>query len=92
MKELPSWMQDFNNRKLVDSLYSLNWNLKEPKEVYDQYCDTNDNAYKSKPFGKDALTIPYTLDHFAGKDYSRITITPFANNLLGELAKAAIQS
>jgi predicted AlkP superfamily pyrophosphatase or phosphodiesterase len=92
MKDLPDWMKNFNGKKLVDSFYAKNWNLFLPKDVYAKYCDTDDNAYESKPFGKDALTMPYDLKQYQGKDYSKIASTPFANNLLLELAKANISA
>jgi hypothetical protein len=28
MNQLPAWVNNFNNRKLPDSLYGLNWNFK----------------------------------------------------------------
>ncbi len=90
MKELPSWMQQFNHRKLVDSFYEKNWNLALDKSIYEKYCDTDENAYESKPFGADAVAMPYNLQQFKGKDYSKIAATPYANNMLLELAKTAI--
>ena len=90
MKDLPNWMKSFNNKKLVDSLYGKNWNLTLPKEVYAKYCDTNENTYESKPFGTTALKLPYDLSSFKGKDYSKITSTPYANDLLEGLAQSAI--
>ncbi len=92
MKDLPEWMKNFNQKKLVDSFYAKNWNTVLSKDVYEKYCDTDDNVYESKPFGKDALTMPYNLQQFMGKDYSKIASTPFANDLLLELAKANIKS
>ena len=92
MKELPDWMQQFNNKKLVDDYYEKNWNLSLAKNVYEKYCDTDENAYESKPFGKDALTMPYNLQQFKGKDYSKIASTPFANDLLESLAQTTIAS
>ncbi len=90
MKELPSWMQQFNQRKLVDSFYQKNWNLALDKSVYEKYCDTDENTYESKPFGADAVSMPYNLQQFKGKDYSKIAATPYANNMLLELVKTAI--
>jgi len=92
MKELPSWMQEFNNKKLVDSFYEKNWNPSLSKETYEKLCDTDGNFYESKPFGKDALTLPYHLAQYKGKDYSKIANTPFANNLLESAAEAAIHA
>jgi len=34
MKELSPWATAFNQRKLVDSLYKLNWHLSHPLETY----------------------------------------------------------
>jgi predicted AlkP superfamily pyrophosphatase or phosphodiesterase len=91
MKDLPNWMKEFNNKKLVDSLYAGNWNLTLPKEVYEKYCDTDENSYESKQtFGQTAF--PYNLKQYQSKDYSKIATTPFANSLLLELAKSSIQS
>lgn len=90
MPTLTKWVEQFNNKKIIDSLYGLNWNIALPKSVYEKYCDTDDNAYESKPFGKDALAFPYTLASFKGKDYSKIASTPYGNTIVAELAKQAL--
>ena len=90
MKELPEWMQKFNQRKLTDSFYNLNWNIKLPAGVYTKYCDTDENPYESKLGGR--TSFPYTLTQFAGKDYSKISGTPYGNNLLLEAAEATISA
>lgn len=90
MNELPEWVNRFNNRKLVDSLYKLNWNLFMPKDIYPQYATADVKDYESKPFGKDALGFPYDLSSFVGKDFSKISSTPHGNTLTTEMAKAAV--
>jgi len=91
MKELPSWMQYFNSRKLVDSFYDKNWNINLSKEIYEKYCDVDNNPYESnQTFQQNAF--PYNLKQYQAKDYSKIATTPYANNLLLELAKSSIQS
>ncbi len=92
MKELPDWMQKFNSKKLTDSFYAKNWNPLLAKEVYEKYCDSDDNTYESKPFAKDALTMPYDLSKYIGKDFSKVLTTPYGNNMLGELAKTIVAS
>lgn len=89
-QELPEWVSNFNERKLPDSLYNLNWNLSLNKEVYTQYCTDDIKNYEGKPFGKDAISFPYTLSQFAGKDYGKLATTPHGNTITAELAKAAI--
>lgn len=90
MNDLPDWVKQFNSRKLVDSLYKLNWNTSLPKETYLQYATADVKDYESKPFGKDAQGFPYDLSKYAGKDYSKISSTPYGNTLTAEMAKAAV--
>lgn len=87
---LPAWVNNFNNRKLVDSLYKLNWNTALPKETYLKYATEDVKDYESKPFGKDQIAFPYNLAKFAGNDYTKISTTPYGNTLTTEMAKAAL--
>ena len=90
MTELPGWVQNFNNRKLPDSLYGLGWKPALPTTTYATYATADDKPYESKPFGKEAVGFPYDLSKFVGKDYSKISSTPWGNTLTAELAKAAV--
>ena len=90
MNVLPDWVQNFNNRKLVDSLYQLNWTLALPKETYPIYCTADDKAYEGKPFGTPNSAMPYDLSKYVGTDYGKISSTPHGNTLTVEMAKAAV--
>lgn len=90
MNELPSWVNQFNNRKLVDSLYQTAWNTYLPKEIYSQYVTADVKDYEARPFGKEASGFPYSLSRFAGNDYGKIATTPYGNTLTIEMAKAAV--
>lgn len=90
MNELPAWINQFNNRKLVDSLYKLNWNTLLAKDVYAQYATADEKTYEARPFGTEAKAFPYDLGKFAEKDYSKISSTPYGNTLTVEMAKAAV--
>ena len=90
MNALPEWVNKFNDRKLVDSLYKLNWNIALPKDVYAQYATADEKSYEGKPFGADAKAFPYDLTKFVEKDYSKISSTPYGNTLTVEMAKAAV--
>jgi predicted AlkP superfamily pyrophosphatase or phosphodiesterase len=89
-KELPAWVNAFNNRKIVDSLYKLNWNTALPKETYLQYATEDVKEYEAKPLGKEQLGFPYDLSKFIGKDWSKISSTPHGNTLTAEMAKATV--
>lgn len=90
MNALPTWVNQFNNRKLVDSLYALGWKTGLSKETFADYATDDAKEYEGKPFGKDAIAFPYDLSAFIGKDYSKIATTPQGNSLTAEMAKTAV--
>lgn len=90
MPDLPTWVTAFNNRKVPDSLYNLNWDLSLPKATYTKYATDDIKPYEAKPLGTDAPGFPYNLKKFAGKDYGAISTTPHGNTLTFEMAKAAL--
>jgi hypothetical protein len=92
MNALPQWVQNFNARKIVDSLYKLNWNTFLPADVYAKYCTADDKPYENKPLGKATSTFPYDLTQFIGKDYGRIASTPYGNSLTEAMAEAAVKA
>jgi predicted AlkP superfamily pyrophosphatase or phosphodiesterase len=92
MKELPAWATAFNNRRIVDSLYRLNWTLNLPKSVYPLYCTADNKSYENKPFDSDQLGFPYDLSRYVGKDYSKLASTPHGNTLTTAMAEAAVRA
>ncbi len=91
LNKLPKWIDDFNNKKLVDSFYKLGWDIALPKSTYLNYCTDDIKEYEYKVFGKDEKGFPYhNLKQFINKDYSKIISTPYGNTITMELAKAAI--
>lgn len=90
MDSLPEWVQKFNNRKIVDSLYKLNWDIFLSKNIYKEYSSEDEESYESRALGNDQLHFPYDLSKFAGKDYSKIAATPYGNTLTLEMAKSAL--
>jgi len=86
MKDLPKWVNDFNNKKLVDKYYQQGWDLLYPSNTYLQSTE-DDKNYESKPFGK---KFPYSLSKYIEKDYTKISTTPMGNSLTAEIAKAAV--
>jgi len=87
---LPNWVNQFNKRKIVDSFYQIGWNTLLNKSVYGDYATEDVKAYEGTPFGKDMTSFPYDLSKFKGKDYSKISTTPYGNSLTVEMAKAAV--
>jgi predicted AlkP superfamily pyrophosphatase or phosphodiesterase len=86
MNELPKWVNDFNDQKLVDKYYQQGWSLSYPLASYVQ-STADDKKYEGKPFGP---AFPYDLKSNIGKDYGKIATTPMGNTLTAEFAKAAV--
>lgn len=86
MNELPSWVNTFNDQKLVDKYYEQGWKLVDSLSKYTQ-STADEKAYEAKPFGP---KFPYDMKNFIGKDYGKIASTPMGNSFTNEFAKAAI--
>jgi predicted AlkP superfamily pyrophosphatase or phosphodiesterase len=93
MSQLPDWLTRFNNLNLADQYLSQEWRTLLP---IDQYIESgpDDTPYERKWKGKDKSTFPYNLKELraANGNFELLTSTPFANDLLTELAKTAITS
>jgi predicted AlkP superfamily pyrophosphatase or phosphodiesterase len=90
MTALPGWVDNFNKRNLPDKYLSQVWNPLYPIE---QYVDSGpDNTpYEGKLGGKEKPTFPYDLPAmFKKSGYDILSYTPFSNDYLTEMAKAAI--
>lgn len=89
--EMPEWMVDFNQKKLVDQYLSQKWETLLPIKEYVE--STPDNSPYERGFkGKETPTFPYDLSSLRTQNspYGLINSTPFSNSLLVDLAKAAI--
>lgn len=87
MHELPKWVNDFNDRKLVNKYYEQGWNLLYPSSTYLQ-STTDEKAYEAKTLGSNKF--PYDLKGYIGKDFTKISYTPMGNTFTLEFAKAAL--
>jgi predicted AlkP superfamily pyrophosphatase or phosphodiesterase len=91
-KSLPKWVSEYNSLHRVDSFYTKGWKLSLAKSVYEANCDGDINAYESTPLGAEQKGFPYTLNQFIGKDYGKISSTPYGNSIVVEMAEKALVS
>lgn len=90
MKELPKWLVDFNNKRLIDKYLDAGWNTYYPKNTYTQSTDDN-TEYEEQWIEGVNPTLPLDTKSLKEKfGYSVIRTTPMGNTLTLELAKAAI--
>ena len=91
-EELPSWVKEFNNRKLVSKYLDQTWETLFPIETYVQGA-ADDNEFESPFKGKDRPTFPYDLKKLQKDNggLGMISSTPFGNTFTVEMALAAIE-
>ena len=87
MTDLPKWVNDLNDKKLVDKYYEQGWSTLYPVNTYTQ-STADDKTYESKSMG---TGFPYDLKKFIGKNYGVISSTPHGNTFTLDMAKAAIE-
>lgn len=89
-KELPSWVKQFNDRQIPDSLMKLGWNKSLSDQAYLQYATADEKMYEGKPFGANQTKMPYNLSRTGNEGFSKLSTTPWGNTLTVELAKSAV--
>jgi len=90
MKALPAWAAQFNALKLPEKYLSQDWNTLLPIEQYTE-SGPDDTPYEGVLGGQQKSTFPYKLNKMrTNGSYDLLTGTPFANDLLTEMAFAAI--
>lgn len=90
MNALPAWVDSFNKRNLPDKYLSQVWNPLFPIEQYVESGPDN-TPYEAKLGGKEKAAFPYDLPAmFKKSGYDILSYTPFSNDYLTEMAKAAI--
>jgi arylsulfatase A-like enzyme len=92
--QLPAWVRDFNAQKKADAYRRQSWApLRGPEAYRNSLPDSN--RYERIFKGKTAATFPYDLSKLAPQNppaYESMYTSPFGDNLLTDLALAALQA
>ena len=88
MKSLPDWINNFNERKLADKYLAEGWKLSLPETDYSVNGPDNSDLEKDI-FDEGKTSFPHSFDNAKNK-YEALMISPYGNNLVEELAKAAL--
>ncbi|WP_296622284.1 alkaline phosphatase PafA [Marivirga sp.] len=91
-EELPTWLQEFNNRNLADDYLNQTWNLSMPLEDYTE-STADDMPYEMTVKGKDKAVFPYNLKKLrAGNgNFSLLPNTAYGNTILADLAISTME-
>ena len=91
MEQLPRWVDRFNERKWVDSLYRQDWTTLFPIETYVQ-SDPDEVSYEGNLPGERAPVFPHVMRPRIGKDYGYVRATPFGDELTLKFSKEALKA
>jgi len=91
MNELPKWLQEFNNKKLVPAYLAKGWNTLYPINTYiNSISDKND--YEFAPY-KNEATFPYEFSTLMAKNkFGTIKATPYGNSITKDIAMACLKN
>lgn len=91
MKELPAWVNAFNDKKYPDQYIKQGWNTLYPIETYKRSLK-DDNPYETIVKGKTTPTFPYNLSEIveAYQSPSILRTTPYGNSLTALFAIDAV--
>lgn len=84
---LPVWLQNFNQRKIADSLMKLDWNTLYNVDTYTESTADN-NAYEGKSRGETAPVFPHKTS--LETTLAAIRATPYGNTITRLMAEACI--
>lgn len=87
---LPEWVEKFNQQNLADKYLSREWDTALPISQYVESGPDNNN-YEGAVGGKSSPVFPYDLKSLRKpNDRSLLANTPFGNDYLTDMAKAAL--
>jgi len=89
MKELPKWVNDFNDQKLPETYLKTDWTTIYPINTYLQSTDDN-TKYEGAFKGMNAPTMPVKTSGLYKNNLGLIRTTPYGNTMTLDLAVAAI--
>jgi len=91
MKELPSWVNKYNDKNRIQSLIKKGWSTMYPIKTYLQ-SDSDDQSYEGKFPGEKTSTFPHAIDDFYKQKKDIFRSTPFGNTLTLEFAQQAVEN
>lgn len=94
IKELPSWVSNFNEQHIPDGYFQKSWDRVLPIEAYD-ISDKDDLDYEDTWEGN-TKTFPHVIDgnskEITPKFYKQFADSPFSSEMLLKFALAAIDN
>jgi predicted AlkP superfamily pyrophosphatase or phosphodiesterase len=91
MKQLPDWVNDFNNSNRVGQLIGKGWNTLYPVNSY-YNSDADEELYEGKFSGETNSVFPHAINEAYKVNKSSFRSTPFGNTITLDFAAAAVNA
>ena len=90
MKELPSWVTEFNEKKMADRLLDRDWKLFLPRNDYSESI-ADQNNYEKPYVEGGGVTFPHNISKLKDElGYALLKSTPWGNTFTKEFAFSAL--
>jgi len=91
LRDLPEWVQNFNNRKLPNQYLSQQWTPLLPPDQYTS-STPDDQPFEATLAGESKPIFPHDLPKIRKADYELLRTTPYGNTLTKDFAIAALEN
>ncbi len=91
MKQLPDWVNAYNNGNKVGHLIEKGWNTLYPVKTYVN-SDADDNTWEGKFKGETSSAFPHAINEIYKQSRSSFRSTPFGNSLTLDFAATALDA
>jgi predicted AlkP superfamily pyrophosphatase or phosphodiesterase len=92
VKELPSWLNEFNKQQLAAAYLKKGWTTLKPIDTYTNSISDKNN-YERSPNGKPEPVFPYEYSNYlAPGKYGMVKETPWGNTITKDLAIACLKN
>lgn len=100
MRSLPGWLARFNASRPCDPYIGQTWTKLLPDVDYEEFAASDDLSYERPSYGL-GITFPHRIDEIMATEptseasspfrYASVVASPFGNDLLLRLARAAVE-
>jgi len=91
MKNLPEWVNNFNEKSLPDFYLSKDWNTLLPIGQYTESTE-DDSPYEEKYKGEEKPVFPHKLPELKEKNKQLLRTSPFGNSFIKDFAVDAVKN
>ncbi len=92
MKQLPEWVNQFNNQKLATKYLSQVWTPLLNAAQYSESTTDDDQPHEGRFRNETSSAFPHDLPKLKTADFELIRSTPFGNTLTKDFAIAALKA